>query len=111
MGETVVLTEYFTYSAGENANTTTGQIATYRTVGGSYDITYSYTYDANGNILTVSDGTGQGDGSVVPLLVSPTGQENRPLVPGTIPTIPQASAPADMSKTAPPISMSTTAVN
>jgi len=54
--DTVILTEYFTYTA-PTAATTSGQVATYRTVGGNYDITYSYTYDKNGNIRTVSDGT------------------------------------------------------
>ena len=54
--DTVILTEYFTYTA-PSSTTTSAQVATYRTVGGSYDITYSYTYDKNGNIRTVSDGT------------------------------------------------------
>ena len=54
--DTILLTEYFTYTAPTTA-TTSGQVATYRTVGGNYDITYNYTYDKNGNIHTVSDGT------------------------------------------------------
>ena len=51
-----LLTDTITYRAPTDA-TTTGQIASLRTAGGSYDVTHSYTYDANGNILTVSDGT------------------------------------------------------
>ena len=52
----VILTEYFTFTE-PSATATSGQVATYRTVSAGLDITYSYTYDANGNILTVSDGT------------------------------------------------------
>ena len=55
-GSTTVLTEYFTYYAPA-ASAATGQIATHRTVSSGYDITYTYTYDDNGNILSVSDGT------------------------------------------------------
>ena len=54
--DTVILTEYFTYTAPTTA-TTSGQVATYRTVGGNYDITYSYTYDDNGNITSVYNGS------------------------------------------------------
>ena len=36
---------------------TSGQVATYRTVSAGMDVTYSYTYDKNGNILTASNGT------------------------------------------------------
>ena len=48
-GDTVIHTGTPTYSPGKEANTTTGQIASYNG--------YTYTYDANGNILSVSDGT------------------------------------------------------
>ena len=48
-GETVIQTSTPTYSAGAEAGTTTGQISSYNG--------YTYTYDDNGNILTVSDGT------------------------------------------------------
>ena len=50
-GETIVKTETYTF------NPNSAQVATYRTQMGSYDVTYSYTYDDNGNILSVSDGT------------------------------------------------------
>ena len=48
-GETVIQTSTPTYSAGAEAGTTTGQISSYNG--------FTYTYDDNGNILTVSDGT------------------------------------------------------
>ena len=48
-GNTVVLSSTPTYSAGAEAGTTTGQISSYNG--------YTYTYDDNGNILTVSNGT------------------------------------------------------
>lgn len=48
-GNTVIQTSTPTYSAGEAPNTTTGQISSYNGL--------TYTYDDNGNILTVSDGT------------------------------------------------------
>jgi len=54
-GETTVLTESFTYTT-VNGNTS-AQIATYTTVTAAGTTTYSYTYDGNGNILSVSDGT------------------------------------------------------
>ena len=47
--ETVIQTSTPTYSAGKDSNTTTGQISSYNG--------YTYTYDDNGNILTISDGT------------------------------------------------------
>jgi len=53
-GETTVLTESFTYTT-VNGNTS-AQIATYTTVTAAGTTTYSYTYDGNGNILSVSDG-------------------------------------------------------
>ena len=51
-----VVTETFTYTA-PSATATSGQIATMRVQGTNFDITYTYTYDDNGNILSVSDGT------------------------------------------------------
>ena len=48
-GETVIQTSTPTYSAGSTENSTTGQISSYNG--------YTYTYDNNGNILTISDGT------------------------------------------------------
>ena len=52
-----ILREHFTYH-NPKAGHTSSLVATYRTEGdGNYDVTYSYTYDNNGNILTVSDGT------------------------------------------------------
>ena len=51
-----VVTETFTYTA-PSATATSGQIATMRVQGTNFDITYTYTYDDNGNILSVSDGS------------------------------------------------------
>lgn len=48
-GDTVIQTSTPTYSAGNTENSTTGQISSYNG--------YTYTYDDNGNILSVSDGT------------------------------------------------------
>ncbi len=48
-GDTVIQTTSPTYSAGNAENSTTGQISSYNG--------YTYTYDDNGNILTISDGT------------------------------------------------------
>ena len=55
-GETSLQTTVYTYhDTAERAST---RIATVRTTRGTaVDITYSYTYDGNGNILTISDGT------------------------------------------------------
>ena len=55
-GDTVILTEYFTFTEPSDT-ATSGQVATYRTVSAGMDVTYSYTYDKNGNILTASNGT------------------------------------------------------
>ena len=53
---TSVLTESYTY-VKPTSTTTSGQIATMRTKANSYDVTYTYQYDGNGNITSVSDGT------------------------------------------------------
>ena len=56
-GSTNILTESYTYKA-PTSNTTSGQVATYTTTANSgYAVTYHYTYDDNGNILSISDGT------------------------------------------------------
>ena len=56
-GSTVILTESYTYKS-PTSTTTSAQIATYTTaVPNGYSVTYSYTYDANGNITSISDGT------------------------------------------------------
>ncbi|MBQ4600361.1 MAG: RHS repeat-associated core domain-containing protein, partial [Oscillospiraceae bacterium] len=55
-GDTTVLTETYTYKPGPNG-TLTGQVATHKTEGVNYSVTYAYTYDDNGNITSVSDGT------------------------------------------------------
>ena len=54
-GSTTVLTETYTYRTVSGKPT--GQIATHRSVSAGRDVTYSYNYDANGNITSVSDGT------------------------------------------------------
>ena len=48
-GDAVIQTSTPTYSAGDGDNATTGQISSYNG--------YTYTYDDNGNILTISDGS------------------------------------------------------
>jgi len=53
---TAVITETFTYK-DSGAEATSGQLATHTTAWSGGSVTYSYTYDDNGNILTVSDGT------------------------------------------------------
>ncbi len=51
-----MVTDAITYRG--TSTTTTGQIATFsNSTTGGYSASYSYTYDANGNILSVSDGT------------------------------------------------------
>ena len=51
-----VVTETFNYR-NTASGTPTSQVANVQVVGGDYNITYSYTYDDNGNILSISDGT------------------------------------------------------
>ncbi len=52
-----VLEESFTYRNPSDSKTTS-QVATHRAKSAdNYDVTWSYTYDKNGNILSVSDGT------------------------------------------------------
>ena len=55
-GDTTVQTEAITYR-NPTTSTTTGQIATQNIVLNGSSLTLSYTYDANGNITSVSDGT------------------------------------------------------
>ncbi len=55
-GSTTVLTEQYTYVTTA-AGKPTGQVLTCRTVSSGRDVTYTYSYDSNGNIATVSDGT------------------------------------------------------
>ena len=51
-----VLTETYTYRA-PSSGTTSGQIASHKTESSGYNVTYTYTYDNRGNILSISDGT------------------------------------------------------
>ena len=55
-GSTTVLTEYYTYKTNASGQPTS-QVATMRSVSAGRDVTYSYSYDSNGNITSVSDGT------------------------------------------------------
>ena len=48
-GDTVIQSSTPTYSAGNVANSTTGRVSSYNG--------YTYTYDDNGNVLSISDGT------------------------------------------------------
>ena len=54
--ETTVLTDTFTYQAPTTA-TTSGQIKTLKSAASGYNVTYTYTYDDNGNISSVSNGS------------------------------------------------------
>ena len=55
-GGATVLTETYTYTPAPNGQLS-AQVASYRTQSALYDVTYAYTYDNNGNILSISDGT------------------------------------------------------
>ncbi len=55
-GNTTVFSDGFTFVA-PTTDTTSGQIATHTITAGNTNSTYSYSYDDNGNILSISDGT------------------------------------------------------
>ena len=55
-GENVVLTDSYTFH-NPTPTTTSTQVATHTVASSGFNATYSYTYDDNGNILSVSDGT------------------------------------------------------
>ena len=54
-GSTVILSESFTYK-NPTSSTTSTQIASYTTTAGGNSVTYSYAYDRNGNITSVTSG-------------------------------------------------------
>ena len=54
-GGATVLTETYTYRVVSGKQT--GQVATMRSVSGGRNVLYTYDYDSNGNIISVSDGT------------------------------------------------------
>ena len=55
-GSTTVLTDTITYRSPSSGKTS-GQVATLKNAAAGYNTTYTYTYDANGNIKTVNDGS------------------------------------------------------
>ena len=54
-GDAVQQTKTYTYKSGTSG--TSSQIATYTVASGAYSVTYTYQYDDNGNIISISDGS------------------------------------------------------
>ena len=55
-GDDTLLTDTFTYQ-NPTGTTTTGRIASLQSTAAHFNVIHSYTYDANGNILSISNGT------------------------------------------------------
>ena len=55
-GEETVLTTIYTYQ-NRSATLTSTRVKSIQHIADNYSITYTYTYDGNGNILSISDGT------------------------------------------------------
>ena len=55
-GTEVVLTTTYTYYDPSDTTTST-QVKSIQQTAGNYSVTYTYTYDKNGNILSINDGT------------------------------------------------------
>ena len=56
-GTSTILTDTLTYMIPMSNQGTTGQVGSLRSQAAGYDVTYTYNYDGNGNILYISDGT------------------------------------------------------